>query len=124
MLVRVDRYASLSFPVATDTQEVLDQMKSNQNLPEDQCIFIRGFRATRLLGILPRLRGAAEPTQSSNEDEPEPDMHLIPTPSDFKVTLCISRFQTLFDMTKSQDPLDVLLEYITMVGDYVSIISA
>jgi hypothetical protein len=49
-------------------------------------------------------------------------MHLIHTPSDFKVTLCISRFQTLFDMTKSQDPLDVLLEYITMVGDYVSCI--
>ncbi len=126
MLVRVDRYASLSFPVATDTQEVLDQMKSNQNLPEDKCIFIRGFRATRLLGILPRLRGAAEPTQGPHEDEPEPepDMHLITTPSDIKVTLCILRLQTLFDISKSQDPLHILLEYITTVGNYVSIISA
>jgi hypothetical protein len=61
-------------------------MYSNQNLPENQCIFIRGFRATRLLGILPKLRGAAEPTQSPDEDEDESehDMRLMTTP-DIKV---------------------------------------
>jgi hypothetical protein len=91
MLVRVVRYASVSFPIFTDTEKVLDQ---TQNLPEDQCIFIRGFRATRLLGLIPRLRGAAEPTRSPDENEPEPDMHLITTPSSIKVMLRTSRFRT------------------------------
>ena len=68
-------------------------MQSDQNLPEDHCIFIRGYRATRLLRIIPRLRGAAEPTQDPNEDEPEPDIHLIPTPANFKVMLCILHFK-------------------------------
>ena len=125
MLVRVVRYASVSFPIFTDTEKVLDQTQSNQNLPEDQCIFIRGFRATRLLGLIPRLRGAAEPTRSPDENEPEPDMHLITTPSSIKVMLRTSRFRTLFDTFQS---LRIPLTYSSSISPrwviYVLIISA
>jgi hypothetical protein len=42
----------------------------HQNLPEDQCLFVRGFRVTRFLGILPpRLRGAAEPIWPPDRDD-------------------------------------------------------
>ncbi|KAI0284831.1 hypothetical protein BC826DRAFT_973171, partial [Russula brevipes] len=71
-----------------------------QDLPEDQCIFIRGFRVTRLLGILPRLRGAAGPSQNPDQDpdEPELDMQLLNISAD----------------SNYQDPLHKLLEYIAM----------
>ena len=81
-----------SYPCLTSTQKTPVQTKLHQNLPEDKCIFVRGYRATRILGIIPRLQGAAEPTHSPNEDEPEPDIHLISIPSDIKVILCTSHF--------------------------------
>jgi len=75
---------------------ILGLIYLNKNLPEDQCIFVRGFRATRLLGILPRLRGAAELTQNPNEDENEDNTYLINMPADNKVTPYISHFKYLF----------------------------
>jgi hypothetical protein len=55
---------------------------SHQDLPEDQCIFVRGFRATRTLKILPpRLKGAAEPTLDPEGDEEMPDAELMPIPT-------------------------------------------
>ncbi|KAI0289866.1 ankyrin repeat-containing domain protein, partial [Russula brevipes] len=70
-----------------------------QDLPENQCIFIRGFRVTRLFGILPRLR-AAGPSQNPDPDpdEPELDMQLLNISAD----------------SNYQDPLHRLLEYIAM----------
>ena len=49
-----------------------------QDLPENQCIFIRGFRVFRKLGMLPRqLRGAARSNSSLDEDQDdEPDKEL------------------------------------------------
>ncbi|KAI0248876.1 hypothetical protein BJV78DRAFT_1232159 [Lactifluus subvellereus] len=70
---------------------------SGQNLPQNQCIFIRGFRVARFLKMLPRLRGAAEPTQGPSGDEPEFETKIISTPSD----------------TDYQDPLHTLLDYLT-----------
>jgi len=68
-------------------------MQYNQNLPEDQCIFIRGFRATRVLGLRPRLRGAAGPAPTPDEDGPESDTQLISIPADTNVTPFIWSFQ-------------------------------
>jgi hypothetical protein len=58
---------------------------SYQNLPEDQCIFVRGFRVTRFLGILPRLRAAAEPTRGPGRDDPGYDKQLISIPPETDV---------------------------------------
>ena len=43
----------------------------HQNLPENQCIFIRGFRVERTLRLFSRIRAAAEPKPdpSGNDDE-------------------------------------------------------
>jgi hypothetical protein len=59
-----------------------------KNLPENQCIFVRGFRVTRFLKILPRLRGAASPTQDPNGPEPEFETQLISIPANTNVKFC------------------------------------
>ncbi|KAI0291080.1 hypothetical protein B0F90DRAFT_1779787 [Multifurca ochricompacta] len=79
---------------------VLNLGPSGQNLPEDQCIFVRGFRVTRFIRILPRLRGAAGPAPLPDGHEPEPDAQLVSVPAG----------------TNYQDPLRTLLEYIAEVG--------
>ena len=54
-----------------------------QNLPEDQCIFIRGFRAVR---ISSRLKAAGpNPSLEDVHDDNEPDKELISTPASTKV---------------------------------------
>jgi hypothetical protein len=60
---------------------------SRQNLPEDQCIFIRGFRVVRTTNILSKLKGAAGPNPSLEDvhDDNEPDKELISTPASTKV---------------------------------------
>ncbi|KAI0298042.1 hypothetical protein B0F90DRAFT_838623 [Multifurca ochricompacta] len=68
-----------------------------QNLPEDQCIFVRGFRVTRIIWMLPRkLRGEAEPAQDPDGYDCDPDTKLMSIPS----------------LTEYRDPLHLLLEYI------------
>ncbi|KAH9032021.1 hypothetical protein EDB85DRAFT_2114962 [Lactarius pseudohatsudake] len=57
---------------------------NGEDLPENQCIFIRGFRVKRYFGIIPRIKAAAEPKPDTRGDDGEP----------------------------SQDPLHVLLKYI------------
>ncbi|KAH9038288.1 hypothetical protein EDB84DRAFT_1437254 [Lactarius hengduanensis] len=72
---------------------------SGENLLENQCIFIRGFRIKRtFLGKIPRIKAAAEPKpdpRRSGSDR-ESDEEVVSIPS----------------VTEYQDPLDVLLEYI------------
>ncbi|KAH9977321.1 hypothetical protein BGW80DRAFT_846441 [Lactifluus volemus] len=58
---------------------------SGQNLLENQCIFVRGFRVTRFMKILPRLRGAASPTQDPDGPEPEFEIQLIRIPANTNV---------------------------------------
>ena len=51
-----------------ETDDILTVFPFVQNLPENQCLFIRGFRVTRVLvlGILRRqFRGAAGPNPMS-----------------------------------------------------------
>ena len=59
-----------------------------QNPPEDQCVFIRGFRVVRAIDIVSKeLKGAAEPTPSLEgvHDDDEPDKGPISTPATTKV---------------------------------------
>jgi hypothetical protein len=59
-----------------NSEIVLALSHSHQDLPEDQCIFIRGFRVARALGIFPRqLRGAAG---YDRDDESDDELDTIP----------------------------------------------
>jgi hypothetical protein len=89
-------------PSSSNTEIALEIIQLDQNLPEDQCIFIRGFRVSRFWGILPRLRGAAGSMQSPDEDEDEPRMQLISNPTETNVTLYIWDIWHLSDFSKVQ----------------------
>jgi hypothetical protein len=58
-------------------------------LPENRCLFVRGFRVTRFMKMLPKLRGAADPTEDSGEHEAEFDTQLITIPATTNVKLFI-----------------------------------
>ncbi|KAH9165399.1 hypothetical protein EDB89DRAFT_2233439 [Lactarius sanguifluus] len=60
------------------------QGPNGEDLPENQCIFIRGFRVKRYFGIIDRIKAAAGPKPDTRGDDGE----------------------------SSQDPLHVLLKYI------------
>jgi hypothetical protein len=70
----------------------LDTVLSFQNLPDNQCIFVRGFRVVRRLNIWPRLQGEAEPAPDEGEHEPELDRQLEPigTSNDYDINVKIS----------------------------------
>ncbi|KAI0295808.1 hypothetical protein BC826DRAFT_272716 [Russula brevipes] len=76
----------------------------DKGLPENQCIFIRGFRVVRILKIWPKLRGQAGPNPDI-EDESEPDIVLEPIGASAD--------------TNYEDPLHVLLKYIAEVAPIV-----
>ena len=68
--------------VRRDSGGAVMVFSSVQNLPENQCVFIRGFRVTRVLGILHRrLRGAAGPNPmldlEPGDDEPDKGLTSI-----------------------------------------------
>lgn len=63
---------------------------TRQNLPENQCVLVRGFRVTRVFRILPRrLRGAAGPNLilpgDSDDDESDKVLTSIASESEEKV---------------------------------------
>ncbi|KAH9032012.1 hypothetical protein EDB85DRAFT_1957234 [Lactarius pseudohatsudake] len=75
---------------------VHNQGPSGENLPENQCMFVRGFRVKRILGIIPWIKAAAEPKPDPRGDERKPGKEVVPIPS----------------ATEYRDPLHVLIEYI------------
>lgn len=87
-------------PVCVSSQRTLifriqNQSLTHQNLPEDQCIFIRGFRVVRVFGIFPRqLKGAAGPNPSldGDQDGDEPDKGLISISAAMKVKYFLLTF--------------------------------
>ena len=83
-------------PALTDAETCHDRLESIQNLPENQCIFIRGFRVILFSKILPLLRGAAGPAQLPGEGDPDPD----PQGSQLNSIPAETRVSTkLFDLT-------------------------
>ena len=95
-----------------------------QNLPENQCIFVRGFRVARVLKIWPRLRGAG-PTPDIGGYGPGPasDRQLVvepigsPAGTDVKSTFICLFFLQFFNVSNYQDPLHVLLQFIAEVSN-------
>ncbi|KAH9004603.1 hypothetical protein EDB86DRAFT_1966273 [Lactarius hatsudake] len=71
---------------------VLSHGPSGESLPENQCLFIRGFRVKRLFWILPRLKGAAEPKSDprGNDREPETEFVLIPSVTEVRLLFLTS----------------------------------
>jgi hypothetical protein len=60
---------------------------AHQDLPEDQCVFIRGYRVTRTLKIFPKqIKAAAEPSSDPDEHSSEPDLELTTIPANTKVS--------------------------------------
>ncbi|KAH9989451.1 hypothetical protein BJV77DRAFT_684089 [Russula vinacea] len=76
---------------------VLRHGPEGANLPENQCVFIRGYRVARTFWILPRrLRAAAGPSPDPGGYDYDPDREVISVPA----------------MTEYHDPLHLLIEYI------------
>jgi len=107
---RVDHNGAINWQFSHERSRgaALNRGPEGEDLPEDQCIFIRGFRATRKLKILPpRLKAAVG-------YNPDPDTGLMPihalwevkTPHSFGVSWSSPWF------SKYRDPLCLLLEYI------------
>ena len=89
----------------------------HQNLPENQCVFVRGFRVVRILNIWPRLRGQAGPAPSLHEHKPQSDKRLVPIGAFGDIDVRASYFfYNFFDVPKYQDPLHVLLRHIASVN--------
>ena len=88
-----------------------------QNLPQNQCIFVRGFRVTRILNIWHRLHGAG-PVPDFGEREPESDrrLELISIPADTDVCSHFHHFLTFADVSKYKDPLHILSAHIAEVS--------
>ncbi|KAI9511932.1 hypothetical protein F5148DRAFT_1280314 [Russula earlei] len=89
---QTDAQASFGFEGA-----LLNQGPRGKNLPENQCIFIRGFRVARTLRVLPRqLRAAAKPAPREDDYDYGPNLGLISTAT----------------FLEHLDPLHLLIEYI------------
>ena len=84
-MVRVARCVSLYFSHRNRSGE----LGLNQDLPENQCIFVRGFRVILFSKILPLLRGAAGPDQLPGEGDPDPDPQLNSIPTETHVSWSI-----------------------------------
>jgi hypothetical protein len=92
----VGRYVSVPFTIANEPKISSAYCCIHENLPEDQCIFIRGFRVARTLGILPKhLRAAAKPSTDTDGDDWDsgPEVRLISIPTVSKVSYLVSVFK-------------------------------
>ncbi|KAH9074327.1 hypothetical protein EDB83DRAFT_1955593 [Lactarius deliciosus] len=53
----------------------------NQNVVKSHCVFIRGFRAKRILPFFKTLKAAAEPRPDNPDNEPESSIELLREPA-------------------------------------------
>jgi len=80
------RYATAFF-LRPRTETAQPRCCIPQNLAEDQCVFIRGFRVTRTFKILPKqLKAAAGPSLDPDENNSEPELELTSMPTATKVS--------------------------------------
>ncbi|KAH9162082.1 hypothetical protein EDB89DRAFT_670414 [Lactarius sanguifluus] len=76
---------------------MLSHGPSGENLPENQCIFVRGFRIKRSFKIFPRVKGAAEPPPDQKRTDDEREIEAV----------------SIASVPEYRDPLHVLLEYMS-----------
>ncbi|KAH9961773.1 hypothetical protein BC827DRAFT_1201759 [Russula dissimulans] len=100
--VRVTGASSVHLEERNVTGGELKLGPHGENLPENQCIFVRGYRVVRILNIWPRLRGLAGPAPDIPEPEPESGARLEP----ISIPADVNRDSGY------RDPLHVLLDYI------------
>jgi hypothetical protein len=73
---QVGLYMNFHFlSVLKQVLKTIARLVAFQNLPQNQCIFVRGFRVVRLLNVWPKLR-AAGPTPDLGQPGPESDRYL------------------------------------------------
>ncbi|KAF8261606.1 hypothetical protein EI94DRAFT_1745599 [Lactarius quietus] len=112
---QIDARVSVEFQVDADTTidwnllpdrtigALLNCGPTGKDLPEDQCIFIRGYRVTRKFMILPRtLKGAAGPNPDSKDSDSDPEMELvsISTVPEVRCSLTLFHFLILVSTVK------------------------
>ncbi|KAI9435119.1 hypothetical protein H4582DRAFT_704429 [Lactarius indigo] len=75
--------ASINWQVSREHTQgaMMSQGPSGADLPEDQCIFVRGYRVARTFRLFPRLRGAAGHTPDSSGHDSDPELEVVPLPS-------------------------------------------
>jgi hypothetical protein len=85
-----------------------------EDLPENQCIFVRTFRAKpNLLRLTIKIEAAAEPKPDPREDyDSEHEKEVISVPSVSEVRTLILTLPPSCMPFKYQDPLHVILDYI------------
>ncbi|KAH8981177.1 hypothetical protein EDB92DRAFT_210315 [Lactarius akahatsu] len=86
-----DGTASVNWQVSRERIQgaMLTQGPSGADLPEDQCIFVRGYRVARTFKLFPRLRGAAGHTPDPSGHDSDPELEVVSLPSFTKVNLLI-----------------------------------
>ncbi|KAI9430012.1 hypothetical protein BJY52DRAFT_94949 [Lactarius psammicola] len=60
---------------------------SGENLPENQCIFVRGYRVARTSNILSRVRRAVGTIADPSRSDSEPETEVVPMPTVTEVRL-------------------------------------
>jgi hypothetical protein len=103
--------------IINESEETLERLCAHQNLPENQSVFIRGFRVARSFWILPRrLKAAAGPSTDLGGNDCDPDREVISIPAITKVRNSVDLFSVFSDVSKYRDPIHLLLEYIAEVS--------
>ena len=91
LMVKYDSALKLRWPVYPELPYMTFLL---QDLPEDQCIYIRGFRVARKLMILPRgLKAAAGSNPDAKGDDCEPDIELTSLQAVPEVNILFWNFQ-------------------------------
>jgi hypothetical protein len=74
------RYVVAPYTCVSGSETALPWPCSQQNLPENQCVFIRGFRVAQTFRILPKhLKAAAGPSEPEGYDcDTEAELLSIP----------------------------------------------
>jgi len=112
-----DEFAEVIAAFEADNRLQYFAPKREKKFFEEQSEMMATF--IRILGIWPRLRAMAGPAPDIHEPEPESEsLKLISVPADTDVSNSLHRLPVLFDLSKYQDLLHVLLEYVAEVNIY------
>ena len=109
-----ERYVCMTI---NESETALTRFCAYQNLPENQCVFIRGFRVSRSFWMLPkRLKAAAGPSSDPGGNGGDPDTEIITLSPVTTVRDSILIFSIFSNVSKCRDPLHLLLDYIAEVS--------